>query len=240
MSMDDDMKSQFVPMGHMPQVLLVDDNPNNRRIVLAMLKRLGIKPVIAVDGVSAVEEFAKQSFALILMDVHMPNMDGMEASRRIREIEKLDGRELTPIMAVTANALPEDWDACEAAGMVMAKPVCGEPFFSAVDQWLQPGGDEPVAVQELVMDWSVLEQLGQDVVIEVIPALISNFGEDLATSNNKIDALLAVNKLEDLTRLAHTLKGLAATFGANQLAKAVERVENSRASWRYGDGACEP
>lgn len=100
----------------------------------------------------------------------------------------------------------------------LAKPIHRESFLSVLDQWLKPGGKggEPGAEQEPAMDGPVLDKLGKDVGIEVILELITNFGEDLVTSNSKIDARLAVYKLEVLARLAHKLKGSASPVGQSR------------------------
>jgi CheY-like chemotaxis protein len=199
-----------------PRVLLVEDNANNRRIVQALLKRLRITPTIDEDGAAAVNAFKYGSFDLILMDIQMPNMEGLEASRRIREIEYQESRGRTPIVAVTANSMPEDRDACERAGMdyFLAKPLRCEPFLNAVDQWLHCEQEREVATSANVtqvpetIDWSDLARLGRDIGPEVIPELVENFSQDLSESNALLDEYLAAGQIEDLTRLAHTPKGL--------------------------------
>ena len=142
----------------------------------------------------------------------MPNMEGLEASRRIREIEYQESRGRTPIVAVTANSMPEDRDACERAGMdyFLAKPLRCEPFLNAVDQWLHCEQEREVATSANVtqvpetIDWSDLARLGRDIGPEVIPELVENFSQDLSESNALLDEYLAAGQIEDLTRLAHT------------------------------------
>ncbi|MEM7504602.1 MAG: response regulator, partial [Pseudomonadota bacterium] len=213
------------------RVLLVEDNANNRKIVQNLLKRLGIEPVVAEDGAAAVEAFAVHKFDLILMDIQMPNMDGLEASRRIREMEEREGRGHTPIMAVTANALPEDRTACADAGMddFIAKPVRRKPFLEAVDHWLQDGEEaasEPEAEPAPpILDGAVLDRLGRDVGTEVIPDLLTGFAEDLQAANARIEQMVENRDLDGLTRFAHTLKGSSSTFGAKRLAAVAKVVE---------------
>lgn len=226
----------------MRRVLLVEDNPNNRRILQLMLRHLGIEPVLAVDGEQAVQAFAEQPFDLILMDLQMPHMDGLQASRLIREIEFAKGRPHTPIMAVTANALPEDRAACTSAGMddFIAKPVHREPFLNRVDHWLHMDKPEATCATSApksaddgvndafdadVYDMTVLKRLGHDVGEELIPELLAGFAEDLQQHLDSIPRLRESADSATLTRVAHSLKSSAATFGANELSDAARTVE---------------
>lgn len=112
-----------------PRVLLVEDHPANRLIARRLLLRLGCDVVEAADGVEAVERFSPERFDLVLMDLHMPRMDGFEASRRIHA---LDPR--VPIVALTAEVLPATGDRCRRAGMVLhlTKPVDREELRNAL------------------------------------------------------------------------------------------------------------
>ncbi len=118
------------------QVLLVDDNANNRRIATAMIRKLGLAPDVAEDGAQAVEAVRENHYDLVLMDVQMPVMGGLDATRAIRE---LDGeRRHVPIVALTANAMPEDREMCLQAGMddYLPKPVRKKRLREVLDRWL--------------------------------------------------------------------------------------------------------
>jgi len=108
-----------------PRVLVVDDNQTNRAVLLTLLNHLGVVSGFAVDGRDAVAMWEKDRWDAILMDVHMPVMDGVAASRAIREAEKRTGRERTPIVAVTASVLPHERALYTEAGMdaLTPKPV---------------------------------------------------------------------------------------------------------------------
>jgi signal transduction histidine kinase/ActR/RegA family two-component response regulator len=119
------------------RILLVEDNKINQKVAILMLKRLGIEADIANHGAEALGAVASQNYRLILMDCQMPEMDGFEATRRIRA---QDGyRATVPIIAMTANAFAEDREACLAAGMndYLSKPVREGDLRSKLEQWLQ-------------------------------------------------------------------------------------------------------
>jgi CheY-like chemotaxis protein len=119
------------------RLLLVDDNEDNRALLKAQLRPVWKSVDIAVDGMEAVEMAGKQHYDLILMDMRMPRMDGLEATRRIRQ---LPGWDEIPIIAMTANVYPEDRARCLAAGMndFIPKAVSAEAPFEILLKWLAP------------------------------------------------------------------------------------------------------
>ncbi|MNN63216.1 Sensor histidine kinase RcsC [compost metagenome] len=116
------------------RALIVDDHPVNRHMLRLLIEAAGCEAVEAVDGQEALELVEDGDFDLILMDVRMPRVDGLEATRRIRALTT-PARE-TPILAVTADAMPEDAARCLAAGMDahLAKPITHERLYAAIDQ----------------------------------------------------------------------------------------------------------
>ena len=129
--------------GRAPSVLVVDDHPVNREVARIMLEAFGCEVVEVCDGQQALDAVAEQSFDLVLMDVRMPNMDGLEATRRIRAMPGTAGG--LSIVAMTADAMPEDVNRCLAAGMNahMAKPINQAGLLSMVN--LALSGDLPAA-----------------------------------------------------------------------------------------------
>jgi signal transduction histidine kinase/ActR/RegA family two-component response regulator len=128
-----------------PRVLVVDDHPVNREVARIMLQAFGCEVVEACDGQEAVQLAGEQVLDLVLMDVRMPRMDGLEATRRIRSLPDAPGA--VPVVAMTADAMPEDVARCLASGMNahLAKPVSQAALFAAVTRALS--GDLPAAAQ---------------------------------------------------------------------------------------------
>jgi signal transduction histidine kinase/ActR/RegA family two-component response regulator len=119
------------------RVLLVEDNVVNREVAQAMLRAFGLDVTIATNGVEAVETHARESFDLVLMDCEMPEMDGFEATRAMRQRELAGGRE-TPIIALTAHAVAGDRERCLAAGMndYLSKPFRRDELHAMLARWL--------------------------------------------------------------------------------------------------------
>jgi CheY-like chemotaxis protein len=120
------------------RLLLAEDNPVSREIVLALLKDLGLAIDVAEDGQDAVERVRRQPYDLVLMDLQMPRLDGIAATRQIRALPH--GRQL-PILAVTANVFEDDQRSCQAVGMngFLSKPVDPQALRQQLRHWLPPG-----------------------------------------------------------------------------------------------------
>ena len=140
--------AEIAAEGGSARVLLAEDNAINVLLATTLLEAGGYSVEVVVNGLQAVETAARARFDLILMDVHMPVMDGLEATRRIRALGGAAGS--VPIVAMTANAMTSDRDACLAAGMndFVSKPFEAEAFLSVVARHVDPdaGGEvtEPV------------------------------------------------------------------------------------------------
>ncbi|MCC6535921.1 MAG: response regulator, partial [Bryobacterales bacterium] len=119
------------------QVLVAEDDKVNQRVVARMIERMGGQARLTANGFEAVEAFAQGGFDLILMDCQMPEMDGLEATMEIRRREAAAGKPRMPIVALTANAMPGDREACLGAGMddYLPKPVRFDDLRSALARW---------------------------------------------------------------------------------------------------------
>jgi signal transduction histidine kinase/ActR/RegA family two-component response regulator len=107
------------------RILVVEDNPVNQKVVAGFLSKHGLRPTLSSNGWDAIKQVEEREFDLVLMDVHLPDLDGMQATRLIREMEKRKGRQALPIVALTAMAMKEDRERCLAAGMngYVSKPL---------------------------------------------------------------------------------------------------------------------
>jgi CheY-like chemotaxis protein len=121
-------------------ILVVEDNPANMRVTQALLETLGCRVVQARNGLDAVTTYRNAMFDLVLMDCQMPEMDGYEATRAIRQVETDQGRR-TPIVALTAHAMPDSRAASLAAGMddQLTKPLTLSALTDKLLAWLTPG-----------------------------------------------------------------------------------------------------
>jgi signal transduction histidine kinase len=133
---DSDAENRLRQLHGGRSVLVVEDEPINREIITLILEEAGLEVTVAEDGQAALEQMARSRFDLVLMDMQMPRMDGLEATRRIR---KLPVGSALPIIAMTANAFVEDKASCFAAGMddFVAKPVRPEALYPVILRWLE-------------------------------------------------------------------------------------------------------
>ena len=209
-------------------VLLAEDNLLNQEVAIDMLRQVDLQVDVADDGCEAVEMAGDTAYDLILLDVQMPNMDGLEAAQRIR---RLPAHATTPILAMTANAFDEDRETTLAAGMNehIAKPVEPAVLYDAILRWLKAGKDVATAASITPQanaakgDTRGLESLpGLDSKLGLrstlgqadrLWRLLEQFGNTHRDGAARITAMLAENDQNAARRLAHSLKGSAATLG---------------------------
>ncbi|MDO8464962.1 MAG: response regulator, partial [Gallionella sp.] len=212
-------------------VLLVEDNEFNQQLATALLARAGIEVSLARDGIEAVEAVQPGRFDAVLMDIQMPRMDGLEATRNIRSNPALAD---LPIIAMTANAMAGDRESCLAAGMndYVAKPIQIEVLYFTLARWTQRNVQftEPVApnVRRVSGTFPAIDPAraiasmgGEDTYLTVLDKFIFNQGQAVQSIQDALDA--ADRKTAE--RLAHTLKGIAATIGASTLAESARQLE---------------
>jgi two-component system, sensor histidine kinase and response regulator len=226
------------PLSSMPTIgrlLLAEDGETNQMVALAFLQRAGYEVICAVNGREAVEAAEGMTFDAILMDVGMPVMDGLEATRRIRALPPPAGT--TPIIALTADAAAEDRQRCLNSGMNdhLAKPLERGQLLATVARWIRTaqdaarGPEAPNAAGSLdendVLDMATLTQLERDLDSEMLDSLVRQFLDEAA---GRIDRVASLGDNPSLLRReAHTLKSTAATFGARKLCAAARELETA-------------
>jgi CheY-like chemotaxis protein len=129
------------------RILVAEDNITNQLVAVGILKKLGMKSDVAANGIEALRALETIPYDLVLMDVQMPEMDGIEATRRIRDPQSRVLNHQVPIVAMTAHAMADDREKCLQAGMddYLTKPVRVAALVAALEKWLQPAGDGPEA-----------------------------------------------------------------------------------------------
>jgi PAS domain S-box-containing protein len=222
------------------RILLAEDNAMNQMVALRLLERLGYGADVASNGLEALEALERKQYDVVLMDVQMPELDGLDASRRICERWPPDTR--PRIIAMTANAMPEDREACFAAGMndYVAKPIRADELAKALKRArpVRTNGDSSSDAAEVSLDGAALENLrelgGDDFVWEVIDTFLADAPTLLATLRQALDD----DDADDLRRAAHSLKSNGSTLGAEEFSTLCRQLEQRAKSGRL-EGASE-
>ncbi|MDU9409961.1 response regulator [Pseudomonas sp. zfem001] len=220
-------------------VLLVDDNELNQQVGRDLLEAARMRVTVAENGQVALDRLAAGDYQLVLMDVQMPVMDGLTATRQIRSNPRW--RDL-PVLAMTANAMITDREQCLAAGMNahLAKPIDPDELFALLLRWL-PATETSVAVQAALPPVQLPEAAFPDIagvdvqaglrrVLNKRPAyeaLLRKFVQGQAGAVETTRIALAEGLIEDAVRALHTLKGTAATIGAEALANQAGQLEDA-------------
>ncbi|MEO5349297.1 MAG: PAS domain S-box protein [Magnetococcus sp. YQC-3] len=230
------------------RILLVEDNEINQQVARELLEQAGITVLLAENGKQAVEMVAREALDGILMDLQMPVMDGLTATRKIRKDPRFAH---LPILAMTANAMSGDRELCLEAGMQdhIAKPVDPKEMFTTLVRWIKPksansspkwaeqGMDQDKrgagnkAEQAFLPDiqgvdtQSGLLRMGGN--IKGYRNLLTKFRINHESADTGMRAALVGNDLILLEQLAHTLRGVSATIGAGRLADRIELLESA-------------
>ena len=228
------------------RVLIAEDNALNQQVIREFLVRADAQVTLVSNGLEALKMAQRQAFEVVLMDLQMPVMDGLEAARELRKIPQWAK---TPIIALTANVFQADIDRCVAAGMNdhVGKPIKVEELFSKLEKWLKHAGSQPAeetaplpqsplpeaeAAQSPVASTppdpdiaTALARIGNNEAL--FRKLVGLFRQSEADSPQRLRQALADQDAELSHRLAHTLKSTAGTMGANRLQAAALCIEQT-------------
>jgi|GEM_PF-147288 len=224
------------------RLLLAEDNLTNQQVALGILSKLGLRADIVENGVEAIKALTNHPYDLVLMDVQMPEMDGLEATRQIRDPRSTVLNHQIPIIAMTAHAMQSDRETCLEAGMddYVTKPVSPQALDEALERWLPRAIPETKAAgagktpnldsdagEELdapVFDLDgMMGRMMQDVALA--RTVVKGFLEDVPRQIEALRVHLAGRNASSAVAQAHTLKGAAATMGGERLQAVAGKME---------------
>ena len=222
------------------KILLAEDDPTNQRVARGILGRLGLHVDLVENGAEAIQALSHWDYDLVLMDIQMPDMDGLETTQRIRDSETGVRNTAIPIIAMTAHAMEGDRERCIRAGMsdYLSKPVTLDALQAALEKWLPhhpapqsdpppartddpaaetepPPFDEAVMVRRLMGD--------RTLVAEVIRVFLDHIPRRIG----ELEGCLSAGDAESALRQAHTIKGSSANVGAEALRAVAEAMEKA-------------
>jgi len=217
-------------------VLLAEDNPVNQAVATKRLEKLGHRVTLAPDGLKAAEFVEERTFDGILMDIQMPQMDGFEATARIREIEQAQGRPPHWIVSMTAHALKGDKEKCLQAGMddYIAKPFRVERLKEVLSDMARKSApsDDPASDPASALPSGLeqfMKQLDEDEQEDLLAAaeiFIDTLPEEIA----KLEDAVQRNDPEGVYFMAHSLKSVTGVFGHNESIRLSEALEHAAQS----------
>jgi PAS domain S-box-containing protein len=237
-----DVPEKTAPAGIRGNLLVAEDNLINQAVALGVLKLEGYSVTVANNGREALDAHAQGAFDLILMDCHMPEMDGFEATTKIRERERESNLKRVPIIALTANAMTQDREECLNAGMDdhLSKPYGRLQMRDMLNRWIAPAASAQSEVQELavpapakaaeVLDRQMLNQLSELQTKDepdLLACVINLYLVESPKLIQKLKQAAGASDAPEIVRSAHELKSSSANLGATGLSRLCEDLEAS-------------
>ncbi len=223
------------------RILLVEDNDINQMMAANILRKWGHAVDVAENGSKALDRLAEDAYSLILMDVQMPVMDGLEATRAIRKREERDGGHV-PIIAMTAHAMKGDRERCLESGMddYLSKPIDPERLAGALEMWGTGRSDNDRVGGEAETPQAFKAASTEGVPIDLEKALaraagdkafleemLQHFLSNLPDQVRQLKETLEASDTDGLAKQAHSLKGAAGTLGAERIASVAKQLEQT-------------
>lgn len=244
---DDDLSRETSKL-----ILVAEDNVVNQKIATLLLEKLGLSAQVVANGIQAVEAVRMRDYPVVLMDCHMPEMDGFEATRMIRRMELNTGKH-TPIIAVTALAMAGDRDRCIEAGMddYISKPIDKERLKNKLNQWMNKefafhnqklaerffeANARLTPIDATPIDLAALEVFygSTDEVEEVLRLYVTITARNLPD----LDMAITEHRATLAGRLAHELKGSSASVGAKELSLLCLQLEQEVGQQSWEQSRC--
>jgi PAS domain S-box-containing protein len=231
-------------------ILVAEDNPTNQMVVARQLARLGFAADLVEDGRAAFDRIQTTRYGLVITDMHMPVMDGLELTVAIRNLERTESRPRIPIIALTANVLSEEAERCFAAGMDdhLGKPTSLGQLHAAIARWLdrtmEPAAEPPVATEPAaseveepqVLDIGRMREIFGEIDGEAIALLqryLDTTEQLLAAIGQAVPARLA----DDVRKAMHSAKGASRSAGADEMAVLCAALESAAAAGSWEQAA---
>jgi CheY-like chemotaxis protein len=223
-----------VPMNQVNQnirILIAEDNPTNQKVAIRMLSKLGYRADVVANGLEAIEAVRGRGYNLVFMDMQMPELDGLEATREIRKM--LNSADTPWIVAMTANALRGDRERCLESGMndYISKPVQIENLRKALERCTESleSSSDPEESDDTVLDKGVIAQLrelNEEGDSDIVAEMMSIFLEDAPPRMNGMHDSYSQKDAMKLREYSHSLKGSLTTLGATRLATICIEIED--------------
>jgi PAS domain S-box-containing protein len=226
-------------------ILIAEDNAVNQKLIKIQLEKIGFRADVVENGVETLKALEKNSYALILMDCQMPEMDGYATTEQIRR--NADAEKRIPIIAISANVMPDEIEKCFVVGMddFLAKPFSQEKLETAIGKWLTKTSDSPKSKKTLqktktpklnaetdlksVIAKEVearMNELESEIGFEVVDEIISLFNDDSAQRLEKLRKAVKEKDFLQIKIEAHGLKGSCGNVGAKYIADLCLQIEN--------------